>query len=85
MALALGIGAAAWRCSRSPGGFYDREIYTMDSQAHKRYGLLSLAFAGYFATACAFRLETAGIAGLALYALVVVFYAASFLRGSADE
>jgi hypothetical protein len=85
LALALGVAAAAWRRSRSPGGFYDRAIYAMDSRAHQRYGWVSLAFAAYFAAAYALGLETAGIAGLALYALVAVFYATSFLRGASDE
>jgi hypothetical protein len=83
--LALAIAAAAWRSSRSAGGFYDRDVYAMDPPAHRRYALISVAFAVYFAIAVVSRAETAGIAGLALYALVAIFYAASFLRGASDE
>jgi hypothetical protein len=85
LGVALVVAAAAWRCSRSPGGFYDRETYGMDSSAHKRYAALSLVFAAYFAATYALGLGPAGIAGLALYALIAVFYAASFLRGASDE
>jgi len=79
------VAFAAWRCSRSPGGFYDREVYGMSESAHLRYALVSLAFAVYFAIAYVLRLGAAGIAGLALYAVVAIFYAASFLRGAPDE
>lgn len=79
------VAIAAWRCSRSPGGFYDREVYGMSASAHRRYSSISLAFALYFAITCVLHLNTAGIAGLALYALIAVFYAASFLQGAHDE
>jgi hypothetical protein len=83
--IALGVTAIAWHRSRSPGGFYDRDVYTMDSRSHRRYALVSSAFALYFAIAYAARWATAGITGLALYALIVVLYATSFLRGASDE
>jgi hypothetical protein len=85
VAVALAVAAAAWRCSRTPGGFYDREIYGMTPSAHRRYAAVSLAFAIYFAITYARGYATAGIAGLALYALIAVFYAASFLQGASDE
>ena len=85
LVIACIIAIAAWRCSRSPGGFYDREVYGMSARVHRRYAALSLVFAVYFAIACALHLETAGIAGLALYAVIAVFYAASFLQGAPDE
>ncbi len=83
--LASIVAIAAWRCSRSPGGFYDREIYGMSEVSHRRYAFVSIAFAVYFTIAFALRLDVAGIAGLALYALVAIFYATSFLRGASDE
>jgi hypothetical protein len=85
LGLALAVGAIALRCSRSPGGFYDRGVYGMSAASHRRYATISLAFAVYFAATFAFRYDVAGIAGLALYALVAVFYAASFLQGAPDE
>lgn len=85
MAIALVVAAAALRCSRSPGGFYDRDTYGMSASMHRRYAAVSLVFALFFAASSLLRLETAGIAGLALYALIAIFYASSFLRGASDE
>ncbi len=83
--LALAVAAIAWRRSSSGGGFYDRDVYAMTPAIHRRYAVASLAFAVYFAAALLLRQATAGIAGLALYALVAVFYATSFLRGAPDR
>jgi uncharacterized membrane protein len=57
----------------------------MNTATHRRYAALSLLFAAFFAATYARGLEPAGIAGLALYAVVAVFYAASFLQGAPDE
>jgi hypothetical protein len=85
LALALVVAAAAWRRSRSKGGFYDSEVYAMTPRVHRRYALLSLAFAAYFATTLALHLASAGIAGLVLYALIAVLYVTSFLQGAPDR
>lgn len=85
LALSLSVAVAAWRRSRSEGGYYDREVYAMQRTTHLRYGAISLAFAAFFAVALAMRLEPAGIVALALYAVIAVFYAASFLQGAADR
>jgi hypothetical protein len=85
VALALGLALIAWRLSRSGGGFYDRDVYGMDPSTHRRYATAGLAFAAYFAAAYAARSSAAGIAGLALYALIAVLYAASFLQGAHDR
>jgi hypothetical protein len=84
-ALALAITAVAWRRSRGEGGYFDREVYGMRRATHLRYAAVSLAFAIFFAITIALRLEAAGIALLALYAVIAVFYAASFLQGAADS
>ncbi len=85
MASALIVAATAtWR-SRSPGGFHDRETYGMDASSHRRYAAVSLVFAVYFGITYARGLEAAGIVGLALYALIAVLYATSFLQGAPDE
>ncbi len=80
----LAIAAIAARRSRERGGFYDRDVYAMTPAMHRRYALVSLAFAAFFALTFALRQESAGVAGLALYATIAVLYAASFLRGAAD-
>jgi hypothetical protein len=84
LVLALGVAAGAWQRSRSAGGFYDAQVYGMDRATHRRYCAVSLGFAGFFALAYALHLYGAGIAALALYVLVAVFYATSFLRGATD-
>lgn len=76
-------GIAMWR-GRSTGGYYDRGVYGMDARAHRRYASISLGFAVFFAAMLGLHAGTAGIVGLALYALVAVFYATSFLRGASD-
>ena len=82
---ALVLAVVAWRRSLAPGGFYDREVYAMDARTHRRYAAIGLSFAAYFAVTSALRLATAGIVGLALYALIAVFYLTSFAQGAADR
>jgi hypothetical protein len=83
--LASIVALAAWRRSASRGGYYDREVYGMSPATHVRYAVISLAFAGFFIAAYVFALRSAGIAALALYALIAVFYLTSFLRGAAES
>jgi hypothetical protein len=84
LALALFVCIAAWRRSIGAGGFYDTQVYGMTSKAHRRYALGSLAFAVYFAVTFGLGADTAGIAGLMLYALIAAFYGTSFLRGATE-
>jgi hypothetical protein len=81
---ALAVAGTAWRRSFAAGGFYDRDLYAMTPAVHRRYAIVSLGFALFFAAALAFRWDAAGIPALALYALVAVLYATSFLRGAND-
>ena len=83
--LALALTLVAWQRSRSAGGFYDRDVYGMAPAAHRRYALVSLGFAAFFVVAYLLRASAAGLAGLALYALIAVLYAASFLQGAPDR
>jgi hypothetical protein len=83
--LALGITIAAAVRSRSAGGFYAEQWYGMSPAVHLRYAAVSLAFAAFFGASYAYGQTTAGIAGLALYALIAVFYLSSFLRGAPDR
>ncbi|MGC9990888.1 MAG: hypothetical protein ABSD52_00655 [Candidatus Cybelea sp.] len=84
LVLSLGIAAVAWRRSRTRGGYYDREVYGMKRATHVTYGAIGLAFALFFALALWLRLVSAGIAALALYAVIAVFYLSSFVRGASD-
>lgn len=83
--LTLALAAIAWRQSFRRGGFYDRDVYAMTPAIHRRYAVSSLGFAVFFAATLLLHQATAGIAGLALYALVAVFYVTSFLRGAPDR
>lgn len=85
LTLALAVAVLAWLRSRKPGGYYDAAVYGMTPLAHRRYALLSLAFGAFFGTALLLRSDTAGLIGLALYAVIAVFYGASFLRGSVEN
>lgn len=82
--LAITVAAAATVRSRTRGGFYDHDVYGMDARAHRRYAAVSFVFAAFFGVAYALHLVGAGIAALALYALIAVLYAASFLRGATE-
>ena len=84
-AACVAVVAAAWHRSRAGGGYYDAQVYAMTARTHRAYALASLAFAVFFAFAFAFRREAAGVAGLALYAVIAIFYATSFLRGASDD
>ena len=83
--LALGIAAVAALRSRSPAGFYATQWYGMSAAAHRRYAAVSLAFAAFFTVAYFRGLWPAGIAALALYALIAVLYLSSFARGATDR
>jgi hypothetical protein len=82
---ALAVGAVAWRRSHAAaGGFYDEGVYGMAPAIHRRYALAGLAFAIYFIAAFALHASTAGMAGLAVFALIAILYASSFIRGASD-
>jgi hypothetical protein len=78
-------GAAVRRSKgRVPGLTYDLDVYGMTVRTHRRYAWTGLAFAVFFGFTCALHQSAAGIAGLAVYALIAILYATSFLRGASD-
>lgn len=83
--LAMVTAFAAWRRSRRVSGYYDGMEYGMEARAHLRYCAISLAFVAFFAISLALQWTIAGIAGLAIFATIAVFYGASFLRGASHE
>ena len=83
--LAAAVAIAAWRRSRGASGYYDGMVYGMDATAHRRYCGVSLAFLMLFAVALALHWAAAGVIVLAAYAIIAVFYVASFLRGASDD
>jgi hypothetical protein len=83
--LALVLAAAGVVRSRGLAGYYDGEVYGMTPKAHFGYACAGAGFASIFALTLAFRSEIAAIVALALFAVVAIFYGASFLRGADDE
>ena len=82
--MALCMAALAWRRSRVAGGFYDADVYAMTTHSHRVYAAVFLGFSVVFSLAIATRLQSLGIAALAVLALAAVFYGTSFLRGASD-
>ena len=83
--LALGLAAFAWvRSRRASGGYYDDDVYAMTPAVHRRWAFAGLAFAAFFAAVWRLGYDAAGSAGFALFAVVAIAYAESFLRGAED-
>ena len=57
----------------------------MTAAVHRRYALVSLAFAALFAGAWLLHGTVEGLAGLTVYILLVIIYGASFLRGAEED
>jgi hypothetical protein len=85
LAIALAVAAVAWHRSRSQGGYYDEDVYGMTPATHRRYALASLSFAFYFGAAWRLGGTVQGLGGLTVYAVVVILYGASFLRGAEED
>jgi hypothetical protein len=80
------LAAAAYMRSRTPGGFYDAEVYGMTPEAHRRYAAIGLAFAlAFFAVAVWWPRSAATIWLGAAFVLFAVIYITSFLRGAAES
>jgi len=83
--VAIVVAGLAWQRSRGRGGYYDAQLYAMTARTHRAYASISLAFAAFFAFTFAWQHQAAGVTGLALYAVIAIFYATSFLRGASDD
>jgi hypothetical protein len=81
----IAVAACAWMRSRGGGGYYDAQVYAMSARTHRTYAIASLAFAVFFALTLGLRRDSAGVAALALYAVIATFYITSFLRGASDD
>jgi hypothetical protein len=80
----LALAAAAR--SRSPGGFYDAEVYGMTPRSHRRYAIVASAFAlAFFAVAGWWPRSGATIWLFAAFVLFAVFYLTSYLRGAYES
>jgi Ca2+/H+ antiporter len=79
------IAVSAFVRSRSPGGYYDTEVYGMTPAAHRRYATIACIFAIFFVATIVLRARSVAFAGLAAFAIFAVFYLTSFLRGFSDD
>ena len=82
--LSVLVCAAAAYAGRARNDFYSQEMYGMSARSHRRFAFLCLAFAAIFGLAAAWPLVPA-LPIFAVFALAVILYGTSFLRGYADE
>ena len=78
------ITVALLRSNNRRANYYERDVYAMTARTHRAYIGVSLLFTALFAAA----LVTTGLPTvplLAVYALIAIFYFASFARGFGDE
>ena len=87
----IGLGGAllgsavGLRCSRaSVRSFHEYEVYGMTPASHARFAYAGMGFALIFALGAAItRIPVIPI--LALYTLIFILYAATFVRGATGE
>lgn len=80
------LAVAAYLRSRTPGGFYDAEVYGMTPVAHRRYAAIALVFAVAFFAIARWQPRSAATIWLgAAFVLFAVMYITSFLRGAAES
>ena len=83
VSLAAGLFAFA-RARRETRSFYEFDVYGMTARSHRRFALLSLAFAAAFSVRLLWA-RMPDVALLAVYTVALLLYAASFARGAADR
>jgi hypothetical protein len=80
----LGVALALWRSKSQAATFYEREVYGMTRASHLRFAQISSAFAIAF-TLCVFIPKLPAVAFLAAYSVLLILYAATFVRGATGE
>jgi hypothetical protein len=83
--LSLALAVFALTRSRTPGGFYDAEIYGMTPVSHRRYALVAVCFALVFAATLALHAGALALWTFAAMTVVAVLYLSSFLRGFTED
>jgi hypothetical protein len=64
--------------------FYEQEVYNMTPASHRRFAQVSLGFAALFAIGT-LTPKIPAIPVLAMYTLILILYAATFVRGATGE
>lgn len=80
----LGAVLALWRSKSRAASFYEHEVYGMTHASHLRFAQISSAFAIAF-TLCVFMPKLPAVAFLAAYSVLLILYAATFVRGATGE
>jgi hypothetical protein len=80
----LGAASALWYLKSRATSFYEREIYGTTRAAHFHFVQISLAFAIVF-TISTLIPKLPAVPFLAVYAVLLILYAATFARGSTGE
>jgi hypothetical protein len=84
LGLCASIGGAITALIRAGRqSFYAATVYHMTTRSHRRFALLSAAFAVGFIGAL--RWPVLNLPLLAVYTLALVLYASSFARGFSDD
>lgn len=76
--------AIAVRAAGRGGNSYASEVYGMNPQSHRRFAVACAVFAALFALAAIWP-RIPAVPVLAVFVLILILYASSFLRGYADE
>ncbi len=79
------IALFALQRSRTPGGYYDTDVYGMSPASHRAYAAVAGAFFGAFVFTCLSRASTIGFYLFAAFVLFALFYLTSFLRGAHED
>jgi hypothetical protein len=80
----LGSYLALLRSKASARSFYEQEVYDMTPTSHRRFAQASLGFAAFFAIST-LTPKIPAIPVLAMYTLILILYAATFVRGATGE
>ena len=85
--LLLALGGAALASARSRSarhGYYESQVYGMTATSHRRFAIVSLVFAGFFALLGAFPIFPISLV-FGAYVVFIVLYLSSFARGATGE
>ena len=81
----LALAAVAWRRSIRPAGnIFERDVYGMSPRTHRAYAATGLGFAVLFTVGIVWGAVPA-VPILAIFAVIAILYASSFVRGASGE
>jgi hypothetical protein len=75
----------SWFRSRTPGGYYDADVYGMTAAVHRRYAAIASVFLLAFLYTLFAGAGTIAFWIFTAFVLFALFYYTSFLRGAHEE